>query len=128
MLWLGCFGLLASGDLDWLTIALLAFASTTTFILLIVYVLSQRRAVVGLRRFKPPEVAFKFSDDGFTTASSIAETAIRWNAIQKLWRFPEVWLLFVTPSQYVTLPVDQIPVDLQADILAKIRSVGATVK
>jgi len=128
LLWLIFGVLVAAGYHGWFTIALATFLFTSTVFFGAVFVIYRRRAVAGLRRFVPPEVTFVFTDEGFSSKSSVGESFIRWQAVQKLWRFPEVWLLFVSDRQYVTFPVEQVPDDLRDHIAKKIQSTGAKIQ
>jgi hypothetical protein len=52
--------------------------------------------------------------------SGLGKVELPWTAVKKVWRFPEVWLLFFDGGGYSTLPTAQLDPELRAFILDRI--------
>lgn len=98
------------------TIAVLATVTLPVF-----YFLYKKRSVDNFKHFSSNEVVFRFRDEEIEIRSSIGQSHIKWQMIQKLWCFPEVWLLFLSKQQYLILPFDALKEELQDFILKKFR-------
>jgi len=125
--WLMATGLIATGNRQWYVIALMTFVAVSSISLVAIFVIYGRRAVIGLRRFDPPDVRFAFTDDGLTCQSSLGESSLRWSAVQKVWRLKEAILVFVGPHQYITIPINQVPEGVLTEVLDRIRENGAPI-
>ena len=44
--------------------------------------------------------------------------------MQAVWRYPDFWLLLLSPSQFITLPVTDLPEAMQTEILARVQQLG----
>lgn len=56
---------------------------------------------------------FTFSDESLTVSSDLGKSEMSWRAIEKIWKFPDVWLLFVSKSVFITLPLSDIDASTQ---------------
>ena len=102
-----------------LALAVLVAASTT-----IAY---HRRATSALRKMKTPQAKWVFDDEGIAVESDVSAGRVKWRAIEKLWCFPDVWLLFVAKGVYSTLPANDLPDETKAFILNKLQEAGAKI-
>jgi len=66
-----------------------------------------------LRRMSTPQVRFVFDDKGVTANSELGAGTVGWKSIEKIWEFPEAWLLFVGKQQYVTVPLAALTEELK---------------
>ena len=73
-----------------------------------------------LRRMSTPRVKFVFDEKGVTADSELGAATIRWKSIEKIWEFPEAWLLFVGQQQYVTVPLPVLTEELKQMIKAEV--------
>jgi hypothetical protein len=71
------------------------------------------------------EVAFTFSEEEVGIASDLGASMVPWRTFTGVIRAPKVWLLFLSRSQFVTLPLDAINEELRAFITSKLREHGA---
>jgi len=93
-----------------------------------VYVIYQRRAIEGLKRLSPPAITYRLDDEEFTALSPLAESHVKWAAAHKLWRFADVWLLFFSARQYLTLPTADLSDDVRDFIVRKVQEAGGKVR
>jgi hypothetical protein len=73
-----------------------------------------------LRRMSTPSVKFVFDEKGITADSELGTATVGWKSIEKIWEFPEAWLLFVGKQQYVTVPLPALTEELKQMIKAEV--------
>jgi hypothetical protein len=71
-----------------------------------------------------PEAEFRFTDDRIGIESDIGWTELSWKMIEKVWKYPTVWLVFIAKQGYVTLPAAGIDEESQQFITRKIQQNG----
>lgn len=81
------------------------------------YVVFLRRAFNRFDQMKSKVVAYKFTDDHISTRSDLGFVELPWQTVEKLQRFPDVWLLYFGPTNYTYLPVEQLGEDVQSFIV-----------
>jgi hypothetical protein len=74
---------------------------------------TERSGLDRLRRMSAPRVKFVFDDRGITADSELGVATVGWKSIEKIWEFPEAWLLFVGKQQYVTVPLYALTEELK---------------
>ena len=88
---------------------------------------SLKEALDELKKRKSAVVVWRFDEDHIRTRSDLAEAEISWKLIEKVWLFPEVWLLFFSKDNYMTLPVQDIDDELRQFITARVIANGGKV-
>jgi hypothetical protein len=78
------------------------------------------RALTTLRRMTNPEAQFIIDDSGIAVSSDLGSGSITWQAFQKMWCFPEAWLLFVSKGAYSTMPTACLTPSAKQFILDKL--------
>ena len=73
-----------------------------------VYIVYLRRSMWKFDRMGSKTVVFTFSDERFATASDLGSSELSWKAIERIWKFRDIWLLFVAKTAYITLPITDI--------------------
>jgi hypothetical protein len=107
-----CLGLLWTvAAHDWLTIALLTSAVLIQVLGVGVYFAYRHRVLANLARLDDGVMEFQFDEEGLGLSSSLGTSMLKWATFERLWKFPDVWLLFISKQQYIVLPVDQLPSD-----------------
>jgi len=81
---------------------------------------TERGGLKRLRRMTTPHVILIFDDKGVTADSELGAATVGWKSIEKIWEFPEAWLLFVGKQQYVTIPISALTENLKKCIKAKV--------
>ena len=110
-LWV-CVGLLwTAAPRDWLTIALVTSAVLVQILAIGVYLSHRHRVLANLARLDDGVMEFRFGEEGLGLSSSLGTSMLKWATFERLWKFPDVWLLFISKQQYIVLPVDQLPSD-----------------
>ncbi|MFZ4732759.1 MAG: YcxB family protein [Pirellulales bacterium] len=50
---------------------------------------------------------------------------IPWSTVTAVWRFPTFWLLVFSQSQFITIPLESLPLDVRSRIEASVeKAVG----
>ncbi len=108
-----------------------AVLGTATALLLAVgvfgYFIYRKRALATYLRMETPESTFRFGDDEVSIQSELGESRVKWKVFTKVWRFPEVWLLFSGDRSYVTLPTQPLSPDVKQFIITKVEENGGKV-
>ena len=119
--------LLVIGDRSWL----LGVVVTTVLFCFFLGVASYRiylsRSMEKFKRLDDAVARFKFTGNGIWVESDIGNAEIAWAFVEKIWVFPNVWLLFYPKQGYSTLPVADIDDELQQFIIEKVRENGGDV-
>ena len=55
-----------------------------------------------------------------TADSELGAATVGWKSIEKIWEFPEAWLLFVGKQQYVTVPLPALTEELKKAIKTEV--------
>jgi hypothetical protein len=119
--------LLAVGEYDWLTGVFGSLLGLTTVFVVAFSIACYRRMLAAFRKMKTPRAQWVFDDAGISVQSDMSTGSIRWPIVERLWRFPEVWLFFVAKGVYSTLPVSCLSEELQAFILQKAQEAGTRI-
>lgn len=94
---------------DWYTIALSTATGMVPLLFVTVYFVHRHRVLLSLARLADGAVEFRFEEDGLSVASSLGTSTLKWTTFDRLWKFPDLWLLFISKQQYLVLPVGEIP-------------------
>lgn len=119
--------LLIDGERSWQS----GVVWTVVLLSLLVGVVSYRiylsRSMEKFKRLKDATAKFRFTDKGIWVESEIGSSEVAWNFIEKIWAFPNVWLLFYPKQGYTTLPVTEIDEELRQFIISKVTESGGKV-
>ena len=66
-------------------------------------------------------------DGGITVASGAGEAKLPWSRVYEVWCYPDFWLLLFSRSQFMTLPLANLPEAMQTEILERMRQNGGKV-
>lgn len=123
----GFFGLLFQGDRSWL-IGLVGTILAISYLMLVsIYVAHFKNSMAKFRDVGSPSAIFRAEALTFTIESGIGTSKLQWSAVKEIWQFEDVWLLLFSKAQFSTLPVANLPIDLQAFILEKVRLEGGKI-
>lgn len=86
------------------------------------YAAHWRGTVARIRRMQVPMSRFTLNDMELSVASELGTATIPWSLIVEVWEFPELWLLLLSKSYFVTLPTDGVPASALAFIRAKVKA------
>ena len=107
---IGCIVLLWAMDgWTWYLTVVVTAAVLLLMIFLGVYAANRHRVLKHLQRLEGGFVEFAFDDDGLGITNSLGSSTLKWTTFEKLWQFPDVWLLFISKGQYIILPTAELP-------------------
>jgi hypothetical protein len=115
---------LVSGDRSWW----LGFLGAVVGLCLIIgvssYFIYLNRSMEKFKRMEEPTAKFRFTDERIGIESNIGWTELSWKMIEKIWKYPSVWLVFIAKQGYVTLPTADIDEELKQFITFKVKGSG----
>ena len=112
----------------WLVLLALGVFGALFAISIAVFFAQRHRSMGRLRKMGRPTAIWRFSEESIAVESDLGETRLRWSAIEKAWRFPELWILSFSRHDYSILPAGNLSADLRAYIAARIEASGGTVR
>lgn len=104
------------------TVAILAIIIATAS-----YFIHLKRALIKLQRMKKPEATLDVTESSFRVVSDVGESAFEWSVIKQVWQFDEMWLLFFSASEFMTLPTKNITEEHKTFMLHKLKESGAKI-
>jgi hypothetical protein len=119
--------LLVQGDRSWKTGALAVFVALGVSLVVALYLIPLRDSLRKLREMGTPEVRFAAGESSFTVSSELGDSTMKWSGVTEVWRFRHFWLLSLSKSQFITLPLADIAPEMQAHILQRIKVAGGKV-
>jgi hypothetical protein len=122
LLWAGIGVLWLVAAWDWYTVALSTGAVIVLILFIGVYLFHRHRALEHLARLEEGAVEFHFEEEGLGIASSLGTSMLKWSTFERVWKFPDLWLLFISKQQYLVLPVDALPAEALERVDAKVHS------
>jgi hypothetical protein len=115
-------------DLDWRYGA--GLCALALFLVVLVTLAGWRyvhASIAKFRSLKSPTVVWRFSNEKIGAKSDASSHEFQWSIVSKVWRFPEVWLLFFGGAGYSVLPVAGLSPQIQEFIVSKVQASGGTV-
>lgn len=116
--------LLSFGSRDWVFGVAIACLAILVVVLPARYIMAYTRSMSVFRKLSSPTATFTFTEDELSAKTDLGVSVLKWSAIQKIWRFPEAWLIFLTDWQYLTLPIERVDETMRQFILAKVGEHG----
>jgi hypothetical protein len=95
---------------------------------IMVYISHYRNGMKKFKAVKDHQVIMTAEEETFTLQSALGHSTLKWSAIQKVWQYPEFWLIFYSKAQFNTLPIRDISPDMQQFIQQQIVAVGGKIK
>ena len=92
-----------------------------------IYFVHYRNALHKIRSMGISHATFRADETSFTFGSSIGTATLQWSAVKELWRFPGVWLLLYSKSQFNILPLSCLSPDMQTFVRHQIEAAGGRV-
>ena len=81
-----------------------------------------RGSLTRFRRMRNPQATFDLGEERFRVCSDVGTAEMTWSTITDIWRFPDFWLLFLSPAQFITLPTADLDPAAREFILRKVKS------
>jgi len=118
---------LLDGDRSWIVGVTAVVILLGIVMPVMVYVVHYRNSMGKFREMSRPIAEFVADEDAFTLSSDRGTTSLKWNAVKEVWRFESLWLLLFSKAQFVTLPLEDVPVPMRDFILDRIRASGGKI-
>lgn len=118
---------LVEGDRSWFV----GFLATALFFgvasLLTLYVAHYRNATRKLRDMGAPRAVFRATEDSFTVSSGAGTATVPWFLVTEVWKFDRCWLLMLSKTQFMTLPLASVSEEMRRFILQRVAAAGGKV-
>lgn len=119
--------LVLRGDTSWLvgvsaSVLVLGF----TFIVAL-YIVHYRNVLHKMKAMGNPQATLDASEASLSLSSGAGTATLPWSAITEVWQFKSCWLLMLSKSQFITLPLADVTPEIAAFILSRVRASGGTV-
>jgi len=118
---------LVDGDRSWVVGLGAAVVLLGVFMPVTVYVVHYRNSISKFREMSQPVAELVADEDTITISSDLGSSSLKWELVKEVWRFETLWLLLFSKSQFVTLPLEDLPGPLQAFILDRVKSAGGKI-
>ncbi len=115
---------LMAGDRSWLLGFLGAIVGLGLIVGILSYFIYLNRSMEKFKRMEAPTAKFRFTDERIGIESNIGWTELSWKMIEKIWKYPTVWLVFIAKQGYVTLPTADLDEELRQFITLKVKESG----
>ncbi len=118
---------LFTGDRSWLLGVSGSFAVLWVLCILVGYYVYLGRSLGRFARMRSKSVEITLTDETFATSSDLGSGAVAWDRINSVWRFSDVWLLFLEQNVFVTMPAKQLDDEVKAFIVEKVKGHGGKI-
>jgi hypothetical protein len=119
--------LVASGDRSWFVGFLGTVLVLGVSFALGLYLIHYRGSLQRLRRMRCPEATLELGKERFRISSDVGTSELAWSAVTELWSFPDLFLVFLSRAQFMTIPTDGLDTEVRDFIVHSARSHGARV-
>ena len=123
-------GLIASvrdGDSTWFIAVLGAPLVFGLAFALALYAVHYRRALQKLHAMGSPQATLDASESGLSMSSGMGTASLPWSSVSEIWQFKTCWLLVLSKSQFLTLPIAGLPPEFAEFVVASVRASGGKV-
>ena len=111
--------------MTWVFAAIAAFSLVELFL----FPWLRRRGIrTGFRKLGEYTQTYIIADDALHVKNPYGQGIAPWCKFEKLHRFDDMWLLFITKAVYYILPVDEMKGEVGDFIISKVRENGGKVK
>ncbi len=94
----------------------------------VLYFAFLNRSLAKLRKLPSKTVHYVFTETQVESTHDLGESKYSWKIIERVWRFPEVWLLFYGRNAFFTLPVDAASREALTFIEEQVKRHGGKIK
>ena len=119
--------LLVKGDHSYLLAALAIVLLLGIVMPCALYRYQYKTTMNAFRAMDEPSATFIVEDETFTTISGVNTSTLQWSYVRELWLLPDAWLMFYSKAQFSTLPIKDIPEEMQSFIVQQIKSAGGKI-
>ena len=97
------------GDDMWLTFIVSVVAALPPCLIVLMWIAHHRNTVGKFHRMRNNFAKFAIGDEIIAVSSDLGAAQIPWSTISEIWERPDYWMLFTAPNQFMTLPIETVP-------------------
>jgi YcxB-like protein len=86
-----------------------------------------KRSLSRLEKMAPPQASLTLSEDELSMATSMGASSVSWSAITEIWRHERFWLVFISRTRFITLPLACVPEAAQTFVLEHVKTAGGKI-
>ncbi|GLQ94061.1 YcxB family protein [Dyella acidisoli] len=121
-------GLILDGDTSWFVGVLASVLVFGITFVVALYVIHYGNSLRKLQAMGSHQAKLEASEASLSLSSGASVATLPWSAVTEVWRFKSCWLLLFSKSQFVTLPLADIPTEARAFIIARVQTSGGKVE
>jgi hypothetical protein len=118
---------ICGGDTSWFVGVLGSVLVLGICFAVMLYVVHYRNAIHKLRSMGSPQATLEASENSLSLSSGAGTASLPWSTVTEVWQFKTCWLLVLSKSQFITLPLASLPPELAAFVLARVQASGGKV-
>ncbi len=119
--------LVRGGNGSWLVVVLAGVLALGIVLPVALYATHYRNSLLRLDAMGTPIGTLEASETSLSLSSGAGTTTLPWSAVCEVWRFESYWLLLLSKSQFVTLPLADLPPEAAEFIRARVLAAGGKV-
>jgi hypothetical protein len=124
----GCLSWLVSqGDRSWFVGMLATVVVLGLAFMIAIYVVHYRNGMQILRRMGDSHAMLTLTESSFSVNSAAGSSTLPWSAVTDVTTCSGFWLLYVSKSQFATLPLADFGPDARSFFLERVRAAGGKV-
>ncbi len=117
-----CSYLLLTGERSWVIGSMTTIFVILTSMLAFAYFRLLGISMAKFRRMETPTALFRFTDTTIYIETDSGKSEFTWRSIDKILKFPDIWMIVFVGGGQITLPTKTIDSDLQDLILGSVPS------
>ena len=115
------------GDSSWLIGFLGMCVLVVLTIRFVTYFIPLKQGLSRFEQMQSKDVLLTLTDETFSAKSDLGLWEVPWRIIKKVWKFPELWLLFPAESGHFSLPISMLDSEAQKFIISQVQKNGGEV-
>lgn len=119
--------LVRGGNTGWLVGVFGTIVALGYVFLAVVYVAHLWHGMATLRAMGDQQATLAIDGGGIMVASGAGEAKLPWSRVYEVWCYPDFWILLFSRTQFMTLPLANLPESMQTEILERMRQNGGRV-
>lgn len=119
--------LIRGGNASWLVGVLASVVALGIAFPVALYATHYRNALRRLDAMGAPLGTLEASDASLSLSSGAGTATLPWSAVSEVWRFDTYWLVLLSKSQFVTLPLAGLSPEAAEFIRARVLAAGGKV-
>ncbi len=118
---------LTEGDRSWVVGLAAAVVLLGVLMPVTVYVAHYRNSMGKFRRMVRPVAELVADQESVTISSDAGSSSLKWGLVKEVWRSETLWLLLLSKSQFMTLPLADLSAEMREFIIERVKASGGKV-